>query len=134
MATDAEHPNVRLIREFTEGFRQGDVGVFERVCADDMVWHIGGNHMLSGNYRGHEELASAFQRIIDETDGNFDAEPIDVMADDRHLVLIVRVTAQRGDKRLDVIEANAFKIDENGKLKEAWWLSNDQAQENAFWS
>jgi len=57
----------------------------------------------------------------------------DVLADDDHTVALLRCTAQRDGKTLDMNYARVFHIS-GGKITEAWELWTDQGVLDEFWS
>ena len=62
------------------------------------------------------------------------SEPQDILADDSHGGVFTRVTADRGDRHLDVVLVQAYRINSDGKFTEYWALADDQDAVNAFWS
>ena len=59
---------------------------------------------------------------------------MDVLADDEHLVVFLRIKADRDGASLDVKVANAFRIAPDGSWKGSWWLTDDQAAVDRFFS
>jgi len=130
----AEHPNAGLLREAISTFNSGDFDAYREYFTEDVVWHVAGNHPLSGDYRGRDAIFEYFQKVRDMTGGGLRSEPQDVLADDAHGGVFTRVTATRGDRRLDVVLAQAYRINPDGKFTEYWALADDQDAVNAFWS
>ena len=58
----------------------------------------------------------------------------DILADDAHGGVFTRVTADRDDRHLDVVLAQAYRINPDGKFTEYWALADDQGAVDAFWS
>ena len=54
----AEHPNAGLIREAISLFNRRDWDAYREYFTDDVVWHVGGDHPLSGDYRGRDAMLS----------------------------------------------------------------------------
>ena len=48
----AEHPNIAILRRGYDAFATGDVGTVSELIAPDAVWHVGGHHPFSGEYKG----------------------------------------------------------------------------------
>ena len=40
----AEHPNVEMIRQGYEAFARGDMSALADLAADEVVWHVPGDH------------------------------------------------------------------------------------------
>ena len=81
-----------------------------------------------------EEVAGWFGKIREFAGDTIDVEPVDVLADDEHLTIFLHITAKRDDQVLDVEVANAFRVDPDGRWKESWYLPNDQAAWDRFFS
>jgi ketosteroid isomerase-like protein len=54
-----EHRNIPMIRRPLEVYNSGDHNVMRGSLADDIVWHVGGNHEMSGDYIGIEDAVDA---------------------------------------------------------------------------
>ena len=65
----AEHPNAGLIREAISLFNRGDWDAYREYFTEDVVWHVGGNHPLSGDYRGRDAIFEYFEKVRDLTGG-----------------------------------------------------------------
>ncbi|MEA2843567.1 MAG: SnoaL-like domain [Actinomycetota bacterium] len=51
-----EHPNVTRTREYLDTFARRDLQGLRPFFSDDVVWHVAGDHDLSGDYVGKDEL------------------------------------------------------------------------------
>jgi uncharacterized protein len=129
-----EHPNVGRVREGFAAFNRGDVEAMRPVITEDIVWHVGGDHPLSGDYRGADAVFEYVRTVLDLTGGTLKGEPLDVLANDRHAGVFQRVTGERDGKRLDVVLAQALTLDEDGRWLEYWALADEQSEVDAFWS
>jgi ketosteroid isomerase-like protein len=102
--------------------------------ADDAVWHVGGTHRLSGDYRGRDAILGYFDAVRQETTDSMRLEPLEILANDRHGAAFLRVTAERNGKRMDTVVADAFRFDEQGRIVEFWAHSANQPAIDEFWS
>ena len=127
------HPNHERLQAFLDAYRAKDRDRVGEALAEGAVWHVGGTHQFSGDYRGREAILDYFERTVAETAQSLRLEPVELMADDRHGAAFLRVTAARGEKRLDVTMAEAFRFDEDGRITEFWAHATDQAAIDAFW-
>ena len=110
--------NLDRAREAIETFSRGDLEAYKNYFADNVVWHVRGNHPLSGSYRGKEALFQYFDKVRELTQGSMKVEPEAILADDNHVGLFARVTAQRDGRQLDVTMAQAFTVDTDGRWTE----------------
>ena len=129
----SEHPNVAKIRASLDAYNRGDIDSYVANFADDILWHVGGDHPYSGDYHGKQEVRDYFRKMRSQTADTMKLEPVEVMASDAHAALFMRVTATRGDQRLDTLLAEAIRFDDDGRWKEFWALGEDQAAIDAFW-
>lgn len=130
----ADHPNALKMRKAVEQFMARDMEGFLSNFPDDIVWRTGGSNTLTGVHRGKDGLAQWFKRWDESTSGSHVIEPLDVLADDEHLVVFLRIKAEREGASLNVKVANAFRLDPDGSWKESWWLPDDQAAVDRFFS
>ena len=130
----ADHPDALRMREAVEKFMARDMEGFLSHFADDVVWRTGGDNQLTGVRRGKDEVAEWFRLWDERTGGSHVIEPVDVLADDRHLVVFLRIKAEREDASLNVTVANAFRTGPDGTWTESWWLPDDQAAVDRFFS
>jgi ketosteroid isomerase-like protein len=130
----AEHPNVPKIRDALEVYNSGDHDAMRGFLTDDIVWHVGGSHEMSGDYRGVDEVVNYFRDVRKATAGTLQVEPVEVLANGRHASIFMHVTAHRDVRMLDVLLAEALTLDEDGRWSEYWALANDQDAVDAFWS
>jgi ketosteroid isomerase-like protein len=129
----AEHPGVARARASIETFNRGDMVGARDFYAEDVVWHVGGNHPLSGDYRGRDALFDYFDRVREMTGGTLSLEPEAILASDQHTAIFMRVVGRRGGKSLDVTLAEAFTVGPDGRWTEFWSLADDQEAVDAFW-
>lgn len=130
----ADHPNALRMRRAVEKFMARDMEGFLSNFADDVVWRTGGDNALTGVRRGKDEVARWFRTWDEKTGGSHMIEPVDVLADDRHMVVFLRIKAEREGASLNVIVANAFRIGSDGRFTESWWLPDDQSAVDRFFS
>jgi ketosteroid isomerase-like protein len=121
-----DHPNAEIARRFLQALDDEDFATVERLVADDVVAHFPGSNSLSGTYRGREEFLATLAKGDELTGGTFERELHDITASDDHVVILVKIRAQRGGKRLSWNGANVWHVRE-GIFSEVWLLSDDQA-------
>ena len=57
-----------------------------------------------------------------------------VLASDDHVIVFFHSISERDGKTLDVVQALAIKVNAEGKIREAWYLADDQRAFDQFWS
>ena len=48
---------------------RGDIDTMRDFLANDIVWHVGGEHHMSGDYRGKDQLFAYFATVRDLSGG-----------------------------------------------------------------
>ena len=129
-----EHPNLARIRQALATYNSEDPQAMRAFLAPDIEWHVGGDHPLTGDYQGVDDVIRYFGRVKDLTDSTLRIEPEELFADDRHAAIVMRVTAQGAEQKLDVLIAEVLTLDRMGRWQEYWALADDQASVDAFWS
>ena len=125
---------VRHLERWLAAYRDHDREAMIDALAEDAVWHVGGTHRLSGDYRGRDAILGYFDSVRQETTDTMKFETREVLANDRHGAAFLRVTADRQAHRLDTVVADAFRFDEDGRIAEFWAHSADQSAINDFWA
>lgn len=128
------HPNLERLEAFLDAYSAGDTGAMSECLSDQAVWHVGGTHRLSGDYRGPASILDYFQQVNAETGGTLRLERLELIANDQRGAAFLRVLGDRGDQHLDVTMAEAFQFDEEGRIAEFWAHATDQDAINRFWS
>ena len=95
-----DHPQVTRRREYLEAFNRGDLAAARDFFDDDVVWHVAGNHPLSGDYRGKDALFAYFDAV--NAQASLTLEATGILADDRYIATFLRVTGTRGTRELAV--------------------------------
>lgn len=129
----ADHPNLEAARAGYKAFAEGDMETLNDVMSDDIVWHFPGDNIMSGDYKGKEEVFAMFARLAQETGGTFKNDVHDLLANDDHGVALVDQSAERGGKRLEnrSVHVSHWK---DGKLTEFWSMQEDQKAADEFFS
>jgi ketosteroid isomerase-like protein len=125
-----EHPNAALARESFGAMERGDTQWFDDHLADDVVWHVGGNSKAAGEYRGRDNVLQLLTPAASSGGSSIDVH--DILANDEHTVILgtAHLQAPDGD-RVDYRFVNVFHI-QDGKVTEAWGMSENDAETDAF--
>jgi ketosteroid isomerase-like protein len=130
---ERDHPNALMLRQAHENFQKGDLDALFALMSDDIAWHMPGNNVLSGTFRGRAEILESFGRLQQNVDAYW-AWPLDYFGSDDHVVLVAQVRARRGDRSLDVRECLLWRVDSDGRLCEVWHMALDEKAWDAFFS
>lgn len=104
-----------------------------RRFADDIVWNVGGQHALSGDYHGRENVIAHLRETQRLAAGSLRMDIEDVLASDRYGAVIYRAHGQRAERALDVRIALAIQFDDHGRWTRRFGLASDQRAVDEFW-
>lgn len=134
MAVSAtEHPNAQRMREVTEAVTASDVAAALERFSPDLVWYVPGGSALDRVYRGHSGLERFFGTLLQRSNGTLRPQAEDVLASDDHVVIFLRITAQREDADLNVRVAHFAAAGPDGFTRN-WFLPDDVAAWNRFFA
>jgi ketosteroid isomerase-like protein len=125
---------IERLREFLAAYAANDADAVADAVASDAIWHVGGTHRFSGDYRGREAILEYFSRVGAETGNTLRLDTIEVLAGDQRGAAFLRVTADREGRHLDVTMAEAFQFDSEARIREFWAHATDQDAIDEFWS
>lgn len=126
---------LRGLLESLRGFEEDDYDAVRSAFTPDGVLHAGGRGPLSGDYHGADEIISGFFRRGKEmTNNSLRLEPVSILPGQNYIMMFLRVRGERKGRTLDILCAEAAKIDEDGRIQEFWYLANDQDAEDAFYA
>ncbi|WUH98319.1 nuclear transport factor 2 family protein [Spirillospora sp. NBC_00431] len=128
------HPNEERIRAFYQAVATRDTDLLTAMMAEDMVTTVPGHSPVAGRREGREAVLGLLGRAFEETAGNFSAELLDVLANDRYAVTLHRWTAQRKGRQLVANNINIFRFDDQGRIAEREERIEDITAHDEFWS
>lgn len=134
--------NIEVLQTYWKATTSGDVDTLRTIVADDAVFHYPGQHFISGDYHGKEEVAGhsglyATLASMAIGGGMFEGHLHDVAAsaDGKYTVAILSYKLNLpGGKVLPGRACGLFRIID-GLIHEYWLFEWDQAMINdIFWS
>jgi ketosteroid isomerase-like protein len=129
----AEHPNIKVFKHVYDAFTTGDMDRLAGLIAPDVVWHVPGTNLISGEYTSREAIFDCFTKIFELSQGTYRPELHDILANDDHTVALLHATARHGDKTLDQNYAFICHI-RDGQITELWEAWHEGPAWNEFWS
>ena len=123
------HPNLTLINNFFSAYGSNDLDGIKRVLAQDIRWHIPGQHPLSGTKKGISEVLDFFQKL---SKGAFKAEPIVMGVNDNYVIDCHRNWSNLEDtENLNAMSCLLWRI-ENNQIAEVYNFPENQKDVDAF--
>jgi hypothetical protein len=125
--------NAMIIRKAYEDFAQGNVPAVFAAFDPSITWHVPGHSPLSGDYTGHDQVRSFFQRTMELSGNVFSIDVHNVLADGDLVVALATVNAQRSGVSESFPEVHVWKM-RDGKAVEFREYQGDEQREDRFWS
>lgn len=127
------HPHAQLVARGYDAVARGDLDALADVLADDVVWHVPGNGLISGDYHGHDGVVEFFTKAQQLANGTMRVELHDITATDEHTFAIQTNRAERDGKTLEARAVAVFDVRDD-KAAEVWFFTNSQDDNDQFWS
>jgi uncharacterized protein len=125
--------NAVLVRRIMDAFARREGFALRDVFADDAVWHVPGEGVMAGTYRGRTEIFRFLARLPKLTDGTYRSTVIDALASEERGAGLYRATGERLGRSIDIDQLLLFTI-RDGLVTEVLALPSDPAAFEAFWA
>ena len=125
--------NEEIVRGIFDAFARKEGFALRGLFAEDAVWTVPGRGVMSGVFRGREEIFRFLARLPKETDGTYRSELRDVLANDRRAAALYRARGTRHGRTLELDQVLLFRI-EDGLVREVLALPSDPDAFEAFWA
>lgn len=118
--------NANLVRRAHAAFKANDQATIAEIFAPDIEWVVTGHSQTATVDHGMAEVGQSFLKIMQMTEGTYDAVGTDYVGGDHTAVARAHVTARRpGKEPLDLEEVVVFDV-VDGKLSRAVHIPFDQ--------
>lgn len=84
------HRNEQMLRNNYESFTKGDMNPMMNALTDDVRWQVSGGSPLAGEYVGKQKVGSFFGKMMELYQGTLRVQPVDMLANDRHGVVLTQ--------------------------------------------
>lgn len=125
-----EHPDALAYRRAADAFRSGDLDAVESLIAPEVVWHVPGEHRMSGTIRGRDALLAWLTQL--KSLGFWLVED-DVFASDCHVCAVSTMGARRDGVDVQTRVISVFRY-RNGRQIERWLYPDDAVAWNAIFA
>jgi ketosteroid isomerase-like protein len=126
------HPNAELLARAFGAFGR-DALTVARTLADDVVWRVPGETVMSGEYRGRDDVLQFLRRTRVQSNDTYRTELRYVTADDTRAVAVYRARGERNGRTLDIDQALFCEI-RDGLIADVTAVPFDYPAFVAFWS
>jgi ketosteroid isomerase-like protein len=123
-----DHPNALAYLRTVEAFRDRDFETIASLIAEDVVWHLPGDHSLAGDWEGRDRLFEFLARLGPL---GFTIREHDVFADDDHVCALSYIGARREGLEVETHVVSVFHY-RDGRQTERWFYPDDAAAWNSI--
>lgn len=110
-------------------FVRGSPSAVRELFAEDVVFHITGNSVLSGRYQGRRYIEDILLRTIEmRNPSSFDLIGYDMLISDRHIVMINNVKAKASEREARFLTIDVFSLNAEGHVREYWSFAEEETQ------
>ena len=125
--------NDAIVRRIFDAFARREGFALRGLFAEDAVWTVSGRGVMSGVYRGREEIFRFLGRLAKETGGTYGSELLDVLASDRRAAALYRARGTRRGRTLELDQVLLFGF-EDGLVQTVLALPSDANAFETFWA
>ncbi|MGQ0668525.1 MAG: nuclear transport factor 2 family protein [Actinomycetota bacterium] len=118
------HPNEELVRRYLDAFNQMDLEEAASLFDEEVVVRYPARSRLGGTYRGRSGLLEFWRKHLELSGGTFRAEVFDMLANDRHVVLLADVRAGAAGAVTGWRRVAVFRV-ARGRFAEVWVQDDD---------
>jgi ketosteroid isomerase-like protein len=117
--------DVELVRKGYDAFIAADIEWLNQHLHENVVWHVPGHNLLSGDYKGRDPVLAFFAKSVQIALPEFNIH--DVVASDDHVVALLNIVWRRNDSGATHEDRTVqiFHI-AGGQALEVWTMSQDQ--------
>lgn len=126
MGESTTERNIATIRRFYESGPADDDAERHPFAAPDIVWHVPGANHVAADYRGTTDVFERMPALMQPLD-EWTMEVQAIMANRDLVTAFVHLRGARGEKRVDCLGGHVFRLDDDGRIVEAWGFVEDQA-------
>ena len=116
-----------------EAFARKEGFALRDCFAEDAVWRVPGNGVMSGTYRGRSEIFRFLARLPKLTDGTYRSTFLDALASTERGAGLYQASGERNGRSIDIEQLLLFTI-RDGLVVEVLALPCDPAAFDAFWA
>lgn len=135
VAEEFKNPK-EVVQAYFQYLHEGKIPELLSLLADDIVWHQPGNSVVSGTYKGKDEVGKLFVQFDVISGGTFKIDNVfDIMSNGELVSATLEFSARQCrylDYTISMRGVDLMRV-VDGKIKEVTLFSADQAKEDDFW-
>ena len=128
-----EHPNAALMRRLFEAFGRRDGAALAGMFGHEVIWRVGGDTPMSGEYHGWRDVVLFLRGTTRETDGTYRTSLLWALGNDGHAAAVYRARGTREGRELDIEQLLLCDI-EDDRIVTATAIPFEAGEFMRFWS
>ncbi|MEO5970252.1 MAG: nuclear transport factor 2 family protein [Bdellovibrionia bacterium] len=128
-----KHPNALLLEKLYSDFVKNDFTSFIAACPEEIAFQIPGNSKLGGKYDKKTFISDFIPKLKDLSAGSYKLEVHDVLASDRHAVVLASSSISHSGKTIELRTVHVWRF-ENGKPVAFYEYPRDLYQFDLVWA
>jgi ketosteroid isomerase-like protein len=128
-----KHANALVLEKFYSDFAKGDFAAMLAICADSIAFKVPGKSPVGGKYDKANFVQGFIDKLMEISGGTLKLEVHDIMASDRHAVVLASDRLVRNGKEMEYRTAHVWRF-ENGKPVAWYEYPQDLYLYDAIWS
>jgi ketosteroid isomerase-like protein len=126
--------DAEILKAAYAAFSVGDVPGVLALFDEQITFHVPGANLISGDYRGHQEVVGFFAKLAELSAGTVRIEVHEIFDNDsRTVVALATIHATRGGAQRSFATAQIWGL-ASGRIVSYVEHYGDEAAMNAFWS
>ncbi len=125
------HSNQALLQKMYSDFAKGDFKAMLSACPDNVTFELKGKSKLAGKYTKENFVSGFCEKLSQMSAGSFQIEIHDVLASDRHGLVLGTVTVSKEGQKTQLRTVHVWRI-ENGKPVAGYEYPRDMYQFDAI--
>ena len=128
-----KHAHTIVLEKLYIDFKNGDFKSVIGACANEMTFQVPGKSRLAGKYSKEKFVSDFVPKLQELSGGTFKIEVHDILASERHAVVLASSTLNRGGETIQLRTAHVWRF-ENGKPVAWYEYPRDLYQFDFTWS
>jgi ketosteroid isomerase-like protein len=104
------HPHEGMLKTLYDAFTKGNMETVMALFTDDIEFHVFGRSRVAGSYRAKDQILHFFAKLANTYGDTFRLQIRDILANDRHGVVLTFERAHRDGKVLENRAVHVYDI------------------------
>jgi ketosteroid isomerase-like protein len=129
-----KNQNIQVVENYFAALAAGQFEKLPTILSPNVIWHQGGNGVLSGTYTGIDEVFKLFGKFMEISAGTFKIDRIESIQENSGLVIAsLHFMAQKPGAEIAMKGFDVMKV-VDGRITEVFLYSEHSDEEDKFWT